>query len=254
MAQALAGKHVLITGASRGIGAATAAALSEAGAAVTLIARDGKRVAEVAKSILAGGGTAAAQACDVADYVALAQAVDEARRRLGPLHALINNAGVIEPIARLVDVDPTAWARNIEINLIGGFNAIRAVLPGMMEAGAGTVINVSSGAAINPLEGWGAYCSAKAGLAMLTQIVVLEAGPSGIRCFAFSPGTTDTDMQSAVRASGINRISHIPREVLTPVDHPARALVYLCTTAADDLSGTVVSLKDPPFGSRIGLS
>ncbi|MBV9584353.1 MAG: SDR family oxidoreductase [Alphaproteobacteria bacterium] len=254
MVRPLADKHVFVTGASRGIGAHAAMALVEAGAAVTLIARDGGRAAEVAASIAAQGGTAAALTCDVSDYAAAAQAVDEAQRRFGPLHALINNAGVIEPIARLADADPAAWARNIEINLVGAFNAIRAVLPGMMAAGGGTIVNLSSGAAERPLEGWGAYCAAKAGMAMLTRQIALETAGSNIRVFGFRPGTTDTDMQVAIRASGINPISRIPRESLVPVEHPARAIVYLCTPAAADLSGTEVSLGDPEFRIRIGLA
>lgn len=253
MAQALTGKHVLVTGASRGIGAHAAVALSEAGAAVTVIARDGKRAAEVAASITAKGGTAAARACDVSDYPAVARAVDEGQQRFGPLHALINNAGVIEPIVRLAEADPAAWARNIEINLVGAFNAIRAVLPAMIAAGGGRIINLSSGAAERPLEGWSAYCAAKAGLAMLTRQIALETEGSNIRVFGFRPGTTDTDMQVAIRASGINPISQIPRESLVPVEHPARAIVYLCTPAADDLSGTEVSLNDPVLRQRIGL-
>ena len=99
----------------------------------------------------------------------------------------------------------------------------------MLERGHGDIINVSSGAALRPLEGWSAYCAGKAGLAMLTRSIDLEHRAAGIRVFGFQPGTTDTDMQVTIRASGINLISKIPREQLTPVAHPARAIVYLCT-------------------------
>src|SRR5262249_40165607 len=151
--------------------------------------------------------------------------------------ALINNAGVIEPIATVADSDPAAWARNIEINLIGAYNPVRALLPRMIKAGGGTIVNVSSGAAVRPLEGWSAYCAAKAGLAMLTRSIALENASDGIRVFGFQPGTTDTDMQVTIRASGVNMISQIPRANLTPVAHPAAAIVYLCTPEADDLVG-----------------
>jgi NAD(P)-dependent dehydrogenase (short-subunit alcohol dehydrogenase family) len=123
----------------------------------------------------------------------------------------------------------------------------------MIEAGGGTIVNVSSGAAIRPLEGWSAYCSAKAGLAMLTQAVMLENTATGIRVFGFQPGTTDTDMQVAIRASGINIVSKIPRENLTPVAHPAAAIVYLCTPEAADLNGQEFSLRDEPFRCRLKL-
>ena len=250
----LAGKHVLVTGASRGIGAAAAVALAAAGAALRLVARDGDRLAEVARAIASAAGRAETAICDVTDYAAVSSMVEDALRRRGPIDVLINNAGVVEPIGPVADADPAAWARSIGINLIGAYNVIRAVLPGMLATRAGRIINLSSGAATTPLEGWSAYCSSKAGLAMLTQMVTLEAGPAGIQTFGFSPGTTDTDMHVLIRASGINRISQIPREALTPVALPARAIVYLCTREADDLAGTEITLNNPDFRRRVGLS
>jgi 3-oxoacyl-[acyl-carrier protein] reductase len=248
--QDLTGQVVVVTGASRGIGAASAKALARVGAAVMLAARDRERLAGVARDITAAGGRAEVAACDVADWASVQALVADTKRRFGAVTALVNNAGVIEPIARLEQADPASWARNIAVNLIGAFHAIRAVLPEMRAAGRGTIINVSSGAALRPLEGWSAYCAAKAGLAMLTQAIALEAVP-GLRAFGFQPGTTDTEMQVTIRGSGVNPISRIPREQLTPVDEPARAIVYLCTPAADDLSGKEFSLRDEAFRSRI---
>jgi 3-oxoacyl-[acyl-carrier protein] reductase len=247
----LNGKVIMVTGASRGIGAASAVALAKAGATVVLSARDAKLTEQVARSI---GGSASARACDMSDYAAFEAVVAETKARYGRLDALINNAGVIEPIASIAESDPAAWARNIDINLTGAYHAIRAVLPGMLAAGDGTIVNVSSGAAIRPLEGWSAYCSAKAGLHMLTRAVALETAGKGIRVFGFQPGTTDTDMQVLIRASGVNPVSQIPRGNLTPVAHPAAAIVYLCTQAADDLNGQEFSLRDDPFRSRLGLA
>ncbi|WP_158922081.1 SDR family oxidoreductase [Acidisphaera sp. S103] len=246
----LDGKVIIVTGASRGIGAAASAALAEAGATVVLTARDGKLTDKVARSI---GGRASARPCDVSDYAAFAALVTETKARFGRLDALINNAGVIEPITSIADSDPAAWARNVTINLTGAYHAIRAVLPGMLAAGGGTIVNVSSGAAIRPLEGWSAYCSAKAGLHMLTRAVALETTGKGIRIFGFQPGTTDTDMQVLIRASGVNPVSQIPREKLTPVALPAQSIVYLCTTAADDLNGQEFSLNEASFRARLGL-
>ena len=251
---ALSGQVVIVTGASRGIGAAAAEALAAAGAAVMLTARDGKLAAEVAAAIVAAGGNSASMACDVADYAAFEGLVAATTQRFGRPDILINNAGVIEPIATIAQSDPAAWAKNIQINLVGAYNAVRAVLPGMLAAGGGTIVNVSSGAALRPLEGWSAYCAGKAGMAMLTQAIKLEEGASGIRVFGFQPGTTDTDMQVLIRASGMNVISQIPRANLTPVAHPARAIVYLCTRDADDLVGTEFSLRDEAFRKRVGLT
>jgi 3-oxoacyl-[acyl-carrier protein] reductase len=218
-----------------------------------LVARDGKRASRLAKEIVAGGGRAAALACDVADYESVRVMVDETSRRLGSIDILVNNAGIIEPIATLVQSDPAAWRRSIEVNLIGAYHMAHATLPRMLEAGKGTVINLSSGAAHRPLEGWSAYCSAKAGLAMLTNAIALECADAGVRVFGLAPGVIDTDMQAAIRASGINRISQIRQIDLAPVGHPAAAIHYLCTAAADDLVGKELALNDPDFRRRIDL-
>ena len=252
--QSLTGKTIIVTGASRGIGAAAAAALAKAGAQLMLTARDAGQLDAVAQTVVRDGGTAATTACDVSDWTSVQRLVEATQRRFGRIDALINNAGVIEPIAAIAEGDPAAWARNIQINLVGAYHAIRAVLPPMIAAGGGTIVNVSSGAAHNPLEGWSAYCSAKAGLAMLTRGVAQEHAAQGIRVFGFQPGTTDTDMQVIIRASGVNPISKIPRENLTPVAHPAAAIVYLCGSAADDLAGKEFSLRDEAFRSRLNLT
>jgi 3-oxoacyl-[acyl-carrier protein] reductase len=251
--QDLAGKVVIVTGASRGIGAAAAMALGKAGAHLVLAARDAAQTSAVAQAITSDGGKAVALTCDVSDWNAVQRLVAETLRNHGKIDALINNAGVIEPIAVTAESDPAAWARNIQINLVGAYHAIRAVLPPMLKAGGGTIVNLSSGAAHNPLEGWSAYCSAKAGLAMLTRAIAVEHAARGIRVFGFQPGTTDTDMQVLIRASGINRVSKIPRENLTPVAHPAAAIVYLCTGAADDLAGGEISLGNEAFRQRLNL-
>jgi NAD(P)-dependent dehydrogenase (short-subunit alcohol dehydrogenase family) len=147
--------------------------------------------------------------------------VDETERRLGRIDFLVNNAGVIEPIGALVQSDPVALGRNIEVNLVGAYDTARAALPRMLEAGQGTVINISSGAAHRALEGWNA--SAKAGLAILTDAIALECADAGVRVFGLAPGVVDTDMQAAIRAFGINQISQIRQIDSAPVGHPAAA-------------------------------
>src|SRR5688572_4462856 len=182
----LDGKVALVTGASRGLGEGVARALAAQGAAVMLVARDGAAVQAVARDITASGSRAESLTCDVQDYAAVERAVAATRQRLGGLDILVNNAGIIEPIAELATSDPTVWAQNIQINLIGAYNVVRAVIGGMLAGGAGTIVNVSSGAAYRPLEGWSAYCSGKAGLAMMTRAIALETQGRGIRVFGFS--------------------------------------------------------------------
>jgi NAD(P)-dependent dehydrogenase (short-subunit alcohol dehydrogenase family) len=250
----LKGKVALVTGASRGLGEGAARALAAAGASVMLLARDGKLAGDVAQAIGRAQGRAEAVACDVSDYAAVQQVLAQTEARLGPVDILVNNAGVIEPVSEVATSDPAIWAESISINLVGAYYALRAVLPGMLARGGGTIVNVSSGAAYRPLEGWSAYCSGKAGLAMLTRAVALETAGKGIRIFGFSPGTIDTDMQVKIRASGMNMISRIPRADLSPVEHAVRGLMYLCSTDAEDLLGQDASMRDDAFRKRIGLA
>ncbi len=249
----LDGKVALVTGASRGLGEGAARGLAREGAAVMLLARDGDLARTVAEAILADGGRAEALACDVSDYASVERAVADTRQRFGGLDILVNNAGVIEPISPLADSDPAVWARNIQINLVGAYNVVRAVIDGMLVTGGGTIVNVSSGAAHRPMEGWSAYCAGKAGLAMVTRSIALETAGRGIRVFGLSPGTIDTDMQVKIRASGLNPVSRIPRGDLAPVEHAVRGLLYLCDHASDDLIGQDVSIRDEAVRRRVGL-
>jgi NAD(P)-dependent dehydrogenase (short-subunit alcohol dehydrogenase family) len=135
----LEGTVAIVTGASRGIGAGAAFVLAKAGAAVMLVARDGKRASQLADEIAANGGQAMAMPCDVAEYGSVCRMIDETERRLGSIDILVNNAGIIEPISTLAQSDPAAWRRSIEVNLVGAYHTARATLPRMLEAGKGTV-------------------------------------------------------------------------------------------------------------------
>lgn len=244
------GKTVVITGASRGIGADAARQFAAAGANLALLARSAEALDDLAAEI---GGNVLVAACDVSDHAAVTEALGKAHQRFGSLDVLINNAGVIEPIARLEDADPAAWAKLIDINLTGVFNGIRAALPLMKPAGGGTIITVSSGAAHNALEGWSAYCSSKAGAAMLTRALDLEERANGIRAMGLSPGTVATQMQRDIKASGINPVSELDWEDHIPAEWPARALLWMCSADADDHIGQEISLRDEGIRKRVGL-
>ncbi len=247
----LTGKTVLITGASRGIGAAAARAFAEAGANVAISART-----EAALSDLAGeiGPAALAVPCDVSRYWEVETAVQATRDTFGALDVLVNNAGVIEPIAHLAVSDPEAWAHGVDINLKGVYHGMRAALPVMLAAGGGTILTVSSGAAHNPVEAWSQYCASKAGAAMLTACADAENREAGIRALGLSPGTVATQMQREIKASGVNPVSRLDWSDHIPPEWPAKALLWMATADADDFLGQEISLRDPAIRGRLGLS
>jgi NAD(P)-dependent dehydrogenase (short-subunit alcohol dehydrogenase family) len=250
---ALDGRIAVITGASRGIGAATARAMAAEGAAVALLARSGAEIEALADEIAGGGGRALALGTDVGDYAAMEAAIARVTEAFGRVDILVTNAAVIDPIGPLATTDPGEWGRAIAINVTGVYNGMRAVLPGMLRQGGGTLISIGSGAAQNPMEGWSAYCSAKAAVLMLARCAHHELKGKGIRVFSLSPGTIATDMQRAIKASGINPVSRMDFADHAPPEHPAKALVWLCTKAADEYAGTEVSLRDPVFRGKVGL-
>jgi NAD(P)-dependent dehydrogenase (short-subunit alcohol dehydrogenase family) len=244
---AVAGKAVLITGASRGIGAAAARLFAEKGAKLGLAGRRSRDLEAVAEET---GATLLR--CDVSDAEQVAAAVAAMGERFGGLDVLINNAGTIDPIARLDEADPAAWSRQIDVNLKGVFYGMRAALPVMRASGGGTIITVGSGAAYSPLEGWSGYCASKAGAIMLTRAAHLEAGDV-MRVLSLSPGTVATGMQAAIRASGLNPVSQLDWSVHVPPEWPARALLWMCSADADDWRGTEVSLREAAIRQRLGL-
>ncbi len=243
-------KVVVITGASRGIGAQAVRVFAAAGARVAVLARNGPAAKQLAAEV---GGGAFGLACDVSDWASVSQAVDEVVAAAGRLDVLINNAGVIDPIARLAEADPDAWRACIDTNLTGVFYGLRAALPVMKKQGSGTIITVSSGAAHNALEGWGAYCSSKAGAAMLTRVAHLEESGAGLRIMGLSPGTVATDMQVQIRDSGVNPVSQLDARAHIPADWAARALLWMCSPDGAGFAGQEVSLRDEAIRRRVGL-
>ncbi|MEM8792862.1 MAG: SDR family oxidoreductase [Pseudomonadota bacterium] len=247
-------KSVLITGASRGIGEATARLFAGAGAKVALAARSVQACEEIAAEITAKGGTARAIACDVSDPAAVSAAVDETAKSFGSLDILINNAGVIEPVARMDESDPAAWGHVIDINLKGVYYGMQAALTPMLAQGGGTIITISSGAAHAPMEGWSHYCTSKAGAHMLNRCLHKEFSDQGIRAMGLSPGTVATKMQKEIKASGVNPVSQLDWDVHIPAEWPARALAWMCSGDADKFNGEEISLRNEDIRARIGLA
>lgn len=242
----------VITGASRGIGAAAAKAFAADGYRVALLARSLDATRAVAEEI--GADRAMGLHCDVADFASVEAALAEVDRLWRRLDVLVGNAGVIEPIARMEDVDLSHWGRAIDVNLKGVMHGMRAALPRMLAGGGGTVITVSSGAAHGPVEGWSHYCAAKAGAAMLTRCLDKEHRDNGIRAMGLSPGTVATDMQREIKASGINPVSRLDWSDHIPPEWPARTLVWMAGPAGDRFLGEEVSLRDEGVRREAGLA
>ncbi len=241
---------VMITGASRGIGAAAARAFAAQGARVALLARSAEALAALAADI---GPNAIAIACDVSDRTSMGAAVDKTLQRFGRLDVFVGNAGVIDPIGQLADTDPDAWGALIDVNLKGVFHGMHAVLPVMQKQGRGTIITISSGAAHGPVEGWSAYCSSKAGAYLLTRVADKEYRQHGVRVLGLSPGTVATDMQREIKDSGINPVSQLDWSDHIAPEWPAQALVWMCSPAADGFLGDDISLRDPEIRRTVGL-
>ncbi|MEO0485684.1 MAG: SDR family oxidoreductase [Pseudomonadota bacterium] len=247
----LAHKTVIITGASRGIGAAAAHHLAEKGARVVLAARSSGEITANADAIRAAGGEAVARTCDVSDATQVEALIAQTVETFGGLDVLVNNAGLIDPIARIEDSDPAAWSQIVDVNLKGVYYGMRYAIPAM--AGSGTVINISSGAATGALEGWSHYCATKAAVLSLTKCGHKEHGAQGITVVGLSPGTVATDMQVQIKASGINPVSQLDPGVHIPPDWVALAIAYLSGPDGARYAGGDFSMKTPEGRAALGL-
>jgi len=249
----LNGKTAIITGASKGIGEATARHMARLGVNVVLAARTEKSVKAIAEEIASEGGKATGVACDVSKYSQVKATIDLAKEKYGSVDIIVNNAGLIEPIARIKDSHPTDWGKTIDVNVKGVYYAIQAALPIMERQKSGVIINISSGAATSALEGWSHYSASKAAALMLTKAAHTEVADKGVRVVGLSPGTVATDMQVAIKASGINPVSQLDPAVHIPPEWVAQAICWLATKDAKEFDGDDVSLRDEAIRKRIGI-
>lgn len=240
---------VLVLGASRGLGRAIAIALAEAAFPVGVGCRRLEDAQTVSKEIESAGGQAVPISVNVTSWGEVEAAASLLAERCGPVAGLVNNAGVINPIGRIQDTNPTEWRNLIDVNVTGAYHGIRAILPLLHDGGV--IVNMSSGAASEPMEGWGAYCASKAALVLLTRSIHHEYGERGVRAYGFRPGVVDTEMQVQIRASGINPVSKIPRQDLMKPEIPAAGVAWLFKNRPADLSGKEIDIRDPLFRKRL---
>lgn len=242
---------VIVTGASRGLGAAVARCLAKVRAAVTLVARSEEKLKNVAGDIRYLGGKPLIVTADVSSYDACSSVVELTLGRFGRIDALVNNAGIIQPISSVSRAEPDAWRYNIEVNLLGPFNMIRAAISSLCRR-YGRIVNVSSGAANRVLKNASAYCAAKAALNHFTQVLA-EENPE-LTAVTVRPGVVDTDMQAFIRNEGVKVMSDEQvayyRQLkdngeLEPPEIPARSIAWLALYAPQKFSGQFFDYDDP---------
>lgn len=235
----LTGRVAIVTGAAGGIGAAIAAELAAAGAAVGLLDRDADGAVKVAEALRTTGAKAFSTGCDTTDETSIAAAFAATRAALGPATVLVNNAGILRP-GPLADIPLAAWNALMAVNLTGYLACAQAARPQMLEAGGGALVHIASIAASNPQPRSGAYSPSKAGVAMLSRQLALEWGPDGIRSNVVSPGLIRTPLsESFYQVPGIleRRSAMVPgRRVGTPQDI-ADAVTFLASPRAAYVNG-----------------
>ena len=232
------GYGVLITGAGRGIGAATARLLAAEGARVLVTDLDGARAESVAAEIRADGFAAEATACDVANRAAVEAAVSYAVETFGGLDVLVNNAYSCSLDSMLFEDEPDeTWHRDLDVSLGGAYRCSRAAMPHLAASGRGAIVSIGS---VNGTQDFGnhAYSAAKAGLASLTRTLAGHAGPRGVRANLVVPGTIRTDAWAG-REAELDRVT--PLYPLGRVGEPediAKAVAFLASSDAEWITGT----------------
>jgi NAD(P)-dependent dehydrogenase (short-subunit alcohol dehydrogenase family) len=251
MNSSLQGKHALVTGAARGIGAAIARTLAEEGATLTLLGRNREALAALAAMLPGEHGIVLA---DVADSVQVRAAFDQARAARGPLHILVNNAGQAES-APFAKTSEDLWQRMLAVNLTGSFLCAQAALPDMLAAGSGRIVNIASTAAQKGYAYVSAYVAAKHGVLGLTRSLALELARKGITVNAVCPGYTETDILRESVANVVAKTGRSEQEAraefasgnpqgrIVQPQEVADAVRWLCSDAASAITGQAISVS-----------
>ncbi|MFN8591889.1 MAG: glucose 1-dehydrogenase [Thermomicrobiales bacterium] len=240
----IAGRVALVTGASRGIGAAIARSLATAGVDVAISARDVASLAETCRHISAAGRRCLPVAFDVTDSDGMAAAVAGIEGDLGPIDILVNNAGVNLP-RPAVEVTEGQWDAILDTNLKGAFFCAQAVGRSMIARRRGRIVNIASAAGLIPAHERAAYCASKAGLVMLTRVLALEWAEFGVTVNALAPTFVETELAAqTLNRPGMREFweSRIPLGRLATVDDVAAAVRYLVSDEAGFITGVVLPI------------
>ncbi len=247
----LEGKKILITGAARGIGRATALMMADEGADIGLVDRL-PEVEETAEAIQQKGRQVDVQTFDISKQEQVKEGVQRIREKLGGIEVLINNAGIVNNIAPLTKMTHEAWNREISVNLTGAFNMIKEVIEPMIELKWGRIINFSSLGATGGLHNQCGYAASKAGLLGLTKTVALEHGRNGITCNAILPGLIGTELVHMMPPEILNSaIPTIPSRRLGLMEEVASLVSFLVSDKAGYVNGEEIHIDG---GMRLNVS
>jgi len=233
--ESLSGRAIFVTGASRGIGAAIAVACADAGADVAVGYRENTDGAHTTvEAVSQRGRQAHAIRMDVRDESSVDHALRTALDHFGKIDGLINNAGVM-PESPVAETTTDDWRMVIDVNLTGAFLCSRAVLPGMIERGSGSIVMISSRLGQIGFAGVAHYAAAKAGMIALAKSMAKEVGPQGVRVNVVAPGVTITDMAAEVMEGevGRKRLAELPSGRFATAEEVAASVVFLLTDAAE---------------------
>ncbi len=239
----LTGKVAIVTGASRGIGAAIASALAIAGATVVLASRKQEGLDAVAAAIAANGGQALAVAAHTGEQAAVERLVAQAVDAFGGVDILVNNAATNPHFGPILSADESLWDKTLDVNVKGYFRMAKACAPHMAQRGGGKIINLASVAGLAPQPGMGVYCVTKAAVIMLTEVLAAELAPQNIQVNAIAPGFVKTKFSAAIWSNPtINdaTLAGIPQQRMAAPEELTGTVLYLASTASSFTTGATL--------------
>ena len=250
----LDGKVAIVTGASRSIGAASARAFADAGAAVVLAARTASAISAIADEINRNGGKALGVPTDVTDPESVSRLIEETVKEFGRLDVAFNNAGAGQMPRPLADISFEDFETGLKANLYGAFLGMKYEIPAMLAGGGGAIVNMTSTAGLQGAPGMGPYAAGKHGVVALTKTAALDYGKRNIRVNAIAPGPIVNEQMSRLPEERLKEIARfIPMGRTGQVDEVANAAVWLCSDEASFISGAVLSVDGGRLAGGAGI-